>query len=324
MHATAPRSASRSLLWLPLAILSPLLTALLVSLVTLFLPLALASAARAQEAPPSTAGRDTADFPARVLVTNDNGIDDPKIAALARALSAVSETWVVAPDRDRSGSGSTLSVVREARVTVEPRDLGPSIRAYAVDGFPADCVVLALTGLMRDAPPDIVVSGINGGPNLGSDWMFSGTIGAARVAAFAGVPAVALSGVDDDIPGALDAAVEWVVRLVRSEAARRIVPPDFLSVSFPAVPPGQIRGVRLTERAPLREIPRLSLQPPGTWRIIGFEVLDVSVASDSDVAAWEAGFIAVVPMRADEVDQARLDRWRRRDPGLPEWRGPRR
>ena len=99
---------------------------------------------------------------------------------------------------------------------------------------------------------------------------------------------------------------------------RRIVPPDFLTVSFPAVPPGQIRGVRLTERAPLREIPRLSLQPPGTWRIIGSDVLDASVPSDSDVAAWEAGFIAVVPMRADEVDHARLYRWRRRDPGLPE------
>ena len=81
---------------------------------------------------------------------------------------------------------------------VERREIGEGIEAFAVDGTPGDCVALALTGLMTD-PPDLVISGINGGANVGAEWLFSGTIGAARVASL-GVPAVAVSGLDDDLP----------------------------------------------------------------------------------------------------------------------------
>lgn len=257
------------------------------------------------------------DFARRVLITNDNGIDDPKLVALARAFARHAEVWVVAPAEDRSGSGNYLTVTRAEELAVEPRDLGPGIRAFAVDGFPADCVVLALLGIMRDAPPDLVVSGINGGANLGIDWMFSGTIGAARVAALTGVPAMAVSGLDDDIPGAVDAAVEWVVRLAGHELMDDLGPAGYLTVSMPRVAPDAIRGVRLVDRAPLRTVPRIEAAGAGVWRVTGEDELGTPAPSGSDQALWDDGYIAVVPMRADEVDHARLLEWRRQGASVP-------
>lgn len=257
----------------------------------------------------------------RVLITNDNGIDDPKIVALARAFSREAETWVVAPDRDRSGGGSHLSLLQVGELSAERRELGDGIQAFAVSGFPADCVLLALAGLMRDDLPDLVVSGINGGANLGSDWMFSGTVGAARVAAFAGIPSIAVSGLDDDLPGAVDAAVDWVVRLAASDAVSNLEPGEYLTASLPRVPPVEIVGVKIVDRAPIRAGPRLAADDTGeTWRIVGMEEIRTSVPADSDQAAHDAGFIAVVPMRVDDVDLGRLARWRRGEVGLPEWR----
>lgn len=284
---------------------------------TLVLTLVLVSGAA-----PAVAQTDGDSFPTRVLITNDNGIDDPKIAALARAFAARAEVWVVAPDGDRSGSGTYVVVTRMGALTAEPRDLGPDIRAFAVNGFPADCVLLAFLGLMKDSPPDLVVSGINGGPNLGSDWMFSGTVGAARVAALAGVPAIAVSGVDDDIPGAADAAAAWVARLAGNDLVRDLGPRGYLTVSIPAVPPAEIKGIRVTDRAPLELVPRLEAGDQGMWFVTGTDTLAAApsgdsdqAAGDSDQAAWDAGYIVLVPMRADEVDQQRLLRWQRGDVG---------
>jgi hypothetical protein len=90
-------------------------------------------------------------WPRRVLITNDNGIEDTKIIELARAFSRVADTYVVAPKEDCSGSSNYLTVSRRGRVTAASRDMGEGIQAYAVDGFPADCVVLALLGIMRES-----------------------------------------------------------------------------------------------------------------------------------------------------------------------------
>jgi 5'-nucleotidase len=259
-------------------------------------------------------------FPARVLITNDNGIDDPKIGALARAFAAHAETWVIAPATDRSGTGSYLTVTATGMLTAERRDLGPGIQAFAVDGYPADCVALALLGLMRDSPPDLVVSGINGGANLGADWFGSGTVGAVRLAALAGLPAIAVSGLDDDLPGAVDAAVDWVVRLAGSTVIQMLDPPDYLTVSLPRLSPDRIRGVRVADRAPLRIVPRLRSEDSLTWRVVGTDEFGTPTPAHSDQAYWEDGYIVVVPMRADEVDFERLVRWRREGVTLPAWR----
>jgi len=260
--------------------------------------------------------------PSRVLITNDNGIDDPKIAALARAFAERSEVWVVAPAEDRSGTGSFMSMMATGGLDVVPRDLGPGIRAFAVDGFPADCVMVAMLGIMRDSLPDLIVSGINGGVNAGSDWMFSGTVGAARVAAFGGVPAIAVSGLDDDIPGAVEHAVDWVVRFAASSAVRGLAPHEYLTVSLPRSAPGDIRGVTVADRAPVRLVPRLEEAAPGRWAIVGVDELSGGPPSGSDEVALSNGYAVVVPMRVDEVDGRRLLRWLRTGVALPDWRAP--
>lgn len=282
---------------------------LLLSTLTLFL------------SPHATSGQEasSSDYPMRVLITNDNGIDDPKIVALARAFAEHAETWVVAPSGDRSGSGSYLSLMNQGFLTVEREDLGSGIEAFSVDGFPADCVLLALAGPMRSNLPDLVISGVNGGVNAGSDWMFSGTIGAARVAALAGIPALAVSGLDDDLPGSVEAAVNWVVALARSSAVENLEPLQYLTVSLPRTSPDSIRGVRVADRAPPLAAPKLQQASETRWNVVGLEVLSTVVPDDSDQAALDEGYIAVVPMRLDEVDIELLTRWRRAGAPLPAW-----
>ena len=281
-------------------------------------PLAIALALVGTAAPTASEAQSPQANRRRVLITNDNGIDDPKLVALARAFARQAETWVVAPDRDQSGTGIHLTFTTTGQLVAERRELGEGIEAFAVAGTPGDCVALALTGLMADNPPDLVVSGINGGTNAGGDWLYSGTVGAARIAAL-GVPAVAVSGLDDDLPGAVDAAVNWVVRLASHEVVTGLRPGEYLTVSLPRIPPSEIRGIKIVDRALGLPAPRFVSEDGTTWRIVGLTAPDGPVPADSDRAAIDAGFIAVVPMRLDEVDLDRLARWRRRDIQLPEW-----
>lgn len=259
-------------------------------------------------------------WPKRVLITNDNGIEDIKIVELARAFSKVAETYVVAPKTDRSGSGNFLSLgSRKPSVTVEKRDLGPGITAYALDGYPADCVFWAFRGLLKDNPPDLVVSGINGGPNLGYQWFNSGTVGAARTAAFAGMPAIAVSGLNKRIPGAVEAAVQWVVRLAGSPVVKNLENGQYLTVSIPRVPPGEIKGIKIVPRAglPLSTLPFFTpAEDNETW------VLNPPpgrVEPEKDVAAYNQNYIVVVPMTVGEVDEVFLKMLRNKKDILPTW-----
>ena len=267
-------------------------------------------------------------WPRRVLITNDNGINDIKIIELALAFSKVAETVVVAPMEDRSGASNYMPVFINRQVRVEARNLGDNITAYAVDGYPGDCVLLALTGIMRENPPDLVVSGINGGPNLGQDWFGSGTIGAARVASFAGVPAIAVSGLNDDLPGSVRAVNEWVVQFVQSEVVRSLQWGQYLTVSIPRIPPDEIKGVRITKRAGLRRIPVMTQSVSDSsgvarslWQMTGVKETEDETEDPTDISWYEAGFIAVVPMNAREQDHSlSLDLINRMDQ-IPDWPG---
>ena len=263
-------------------------------------------------------------WPRRVLVTNDNGIDDVALIELARALSRVVETHVVAATVDRSGTSNLMSAVQTREFRVERRDLGAGINAFALEGYPADCVVFALAGPLRERPPDLVISGINGGPNLGDDWFGSGTIGAARTAAYLGIPAIAISGVEDDDPQAVRAVVEWVVRLVRSEAVRSLRAPQYLTVSLPVGSPEEIEGVLVTTRArglltgaAIPEEKDASAKQQ-TWRL-KLSIQPQNASADSDVAAAMAKRIAIVPMRVDESDPELRALLKKRPGLLPEW-----
>lgn len=296
-------------------------------------PLVVLLLALAVPGPPGAAQPAPPEFPARVLITNDNGIDDAALVELARAFARAPgspEVYVVASTRDRSGTSNFLGATGEGRFRVERRDLGTGIEAWALDGYPADCIIFALTGPLRERLPDLVVSGINGGPNMADDWFGSGTIGAARTAAYFGVPAVAVSGVEDDHPGAVRSAASWVVRFARSGLVESLEPPQYLTVSLPVGTPPDIRGARIVERA--RGVKWGTAHRLGgsfvddsaaVWRI-ELEDWPKRAAPGTDVPTVAEGFIAIVPMRVDESDPALARRLRARRNQIPEWSPPER
>lgn len=268
-------------------------------------------------------------WPRRVLITNDNGIDDPKLVALARAFAPVAETYVVAPIENRSGSTNYALVLAGGQsLEVEPRDMGEGIVAYGVDGYPADCVLFGLMGLLRENPPDLVVSGINGGPNLGPAWIGSGTIGAARMAAFGGFPAIAVSGLDDDMALSVSATTQWVVQLAQSPLVRQLADGQYLTVSIPPKLPDEIEAVQVTRRAQLSEsleLPRFqpAQETPASsarqvWQVIPPKQKQ-QLPEGTDVAAYSRNRIAIVPMRADEHDLELMKRLVQRFGELPAW-----
>ncbi|HOX25601.1 MAG TPA: 5'/3'-nucleotidase SurE [Candidatus Krumholzibacteria bacterium] len=265
------------------------------------------------------------DWPRTVLLTNDDGIDDPGLLALARAFAPVAETIVVAPLGDRSGSTHYVSVYSKHVLQVQERDLGAGIEAYAVDGYPGDCVLLALQGLLADNPPDLVVAGINGGPNLGFDWLASGTIGAARLATVWGVPAIAVSGLAADSPDAAAAVAEWVVGLARSELARGLRAGQYLTVSLPRTDPTEFKGVRVAERAGILldfRFSQVDADTSGTRTALWAIQRPQPIAPDAganDATLYQDGYVVIVPMLADEVDREALAHLLEQPESLPEW-----
>lgn len=248
-------------------------------------------------------------WPRRVLITNDNGIDDIRIVELARAFAKIADTYVLAAMEDRSGTGHYFTSIERGTVTLERREFGDNIQAYAVDSFPADCVILGVAGLMRENPPDLVISGINGGANLGSDWLASGTVGAARFAAFTGVPAIAVSGVSANNLEGVRAAAQWVVALAQTEIVRTMTVPQFLTVGIPNLPPAEIKGVRVAKRYLKLQVISVFNRVGETdnvaekWRMEGIAPYpDYAPLAHSDVALYKAGYIVITPMQADEQE----------------------
>lgn len=162
----------------------------------------------------------------RILLSNDDGYNAPGLIALAQALRQIAEVIVVAPERNRSGASNSLTLDRPLRVNRMEEGV------YAVDGTPADCVNLALTGAV-DARPDLVLSGINAGENLGEDVLYSGTVAAAMEGALLGLPAIAISQVAHVEPVDYRNAVNVALELVRGCAREPLVPGTLLNVNVP-------------------------------------------------------------------------------------------
>lgn len=179
----------------------------------------------------------------RVLITNDDGIAAPGLWALAEEFNRTAEVIVVAPDREQSGVGTSVSLHSPLRVrSVRPEVAG--VETYAVEGTPADSVIIALRMLLKDKP-DLVVSGINEGSNLGTDVLISGTVGAAFQAYFYGLPAIAVS-----VGSFSDLHFEPASRVCSLLAARLAagdLPPRFLfNVNLPNIPFDQLKGIDIT------------------------------------------------------------------------------
>ena len=257
-------------------------------------------------------------WPTRILITNDDGIDAPGLLALVRAFSPITEVVVVAPAGNRSGSTSYASIL-SGPVEVETRSVSGAHAAYAVDGYPADCVLIALRGLLVDEPPDLVISGINAGANLGDLWAFSGTLGAARIAALQGIPAIAVSG---GTPDALSAIATWVAQLAHTAVVRDLQPPQYLTIDAPDIALAEIEGVSVVPRA--RGVRRVGVRRSeesagdrDVWMVSGFDRDPAPRGTDVDVLA--RGRIAVTTMQADEQDLALFRQLLERVDELPAW-----
>jgi 5'-nucleotidase len=238
-----------------------------------------------------------------ILCTNDDGYLATGIRVLAAAVSSLGTVTTVAPDREQSATSHSLTLHHplRARRTVDG--------AWVVDGTPTDCVLLALNELLPDGA-DVCVSGVNHGPNMGEDVLYSGTVAAAMEATVMGIPAVALS-----YTGAYHEELEgWepVVRsILHSILGREGLPADTLfNVNLPAVAPGDVRGIRVTSLGQRRYADSITRakDPSGReyfW--IGGGVASWRGARDSDVQAVEEGYVSVTPLHLDLTNYQLLE-----------------
>ena len=239
---------------------------------------------------------------ARILVTNDDGVHSEGIHALAEALKRLGPVTVVAPHVEASAIGHALTLRRPLRVERLRADV------YEVDGTPTDCVNVALARIL-DGPPELVVSGINKGYNLGDDVTYSGTVAGAMEAALLGLPGIAVSlertSATYDFGPAADAAAH-IAELV---LARGLSPRTFININ---VPSGRPKGYRATVQARRNHVTVVDerLDPRGKayyWIEEGQN--DWEPHDRSDYAAVKDGFVSVTPLQPDLTDYASLEQW---------------
>ncbi len=236
----------------------------------------------------------------KILLTNDDGIRAPGIAAALKVLREIGEVHVVAPETVQSATGHGITLygpLMTHSVRVDDQAVGVS-----VDGRPADCVKLAVNALLP-FKPDLVVSGINSGANVGINVIYSGTVAAAIEAAFLGLPAIALSLLlDKNLPDYDHAATICLAEIKRLLHAG-IAPGEVFSVNVPALrSPDQPRGTRVVRQCtrPWDDAYEKRLDPKGNayyWNTAAFKL--ASTEHDTDVAALRDGYVTVTPLMFD-------------------------
>jgi 5'-nucleotidase len=230
-----------------------------------------------------------------ILVTNDDGILAPGLALLADVCREVGSVTVVAPDREQSGTSHSLTLHRPLRPQLRPDG------AYQVDGTPTDCVMLAVQALMPERPA-FVFSGVNHGPNMGEDVLYSGTVSAAMEAVMLQVPGIALSFAGHR-PETMLTYRDELVRLVRRITSIRQFPPNtLLNVNLPPVPASEARGIRVTQLGSRYFSESLTrMKDPWGREIywVGGGTITWTGGTESDHAAIHDGYIAVTPLQMD-------------------------
>jgi 5'-nucleotidase len=241
----------------------------------------------------------------RILLTNDDGITAPGLAVLEAIAAEIAgpdgEVWVVAPEMEKSGASHCISYTRPMRLI----ELGP--RRYAVEGNPADCVIVGVHHILKDIAPDLVLSGVNSGHNVAEDAVYSGTIGAAMEGALQGVRSIALSQFYSRAGHApaekFDPARAYGVEAVRRVLAAPWGRDVFYNVNFPAWRPELVQGFVVAEQG-RRQAGTFdvveTLSPSGRqffW--LAHRTSNGSAGEGSDAALGAEGWITVTPMRPD-------------------------
>ncbi len=253
----------------------------------------------------------------RLLLTNDDGVYAPGLAALHQALAEQHDVVVVAPETEQSAVGHAITLANPIRV----RKLGPrtGFDGWAITGTPADCVKLALSELM-DQPPELVVSGINLGANVGVNVLYSGTVSAASEAAILGLPALAVSlGTHQDAD--FSYAASFAAHLLTLHASLGVPPEICLNVNVPALPAERIKGVRFTRQSNARLVERFLRRsdPRGhTYFWQAGETMGKEGDLDTDYPALRAGYVTITPVCHDLTHRQMLQELASRRISLPQ------
>ncbi len=236
---------------------------------------------------------------ARVLVSNDDGINATGIKVLERALKGLAkEVWVVAPEHENSGAGHALTLQRPLRIR--------HVRGkrYAVDGTPTDCALLAINQIMRDNRPDIVLSGVNYGGNLGNDVTYSGTVAVAMESTIFGIPAIAFSQHVENFNNSAhwSTAETWIPKVLRKLEGVGLPESVLLNVNFPDVVQKKVTGVEVKRQGAMKTGDNIKqgfdpLGRPYYW--IGWMEQESRYGKGTDLDAMERGAVSITPLTID-------------------------
>ena len=238
----------------------------------------------------------------RVMLTNDDGIDAPGMQVLEEIAAQIArEVWIVAPEHDQSGQSHAISLHHALRISVRGE------RRFGITGTPGDCAAMGLCHIMKDAPPQLVLSGVNRGLNLGVETVFSGTVGGAMTAMMLGVPALALSQAFSNrnaVPWdtARSLGVQTISRLLAIGWSAGAV----LNINFPPIPAaeaGPMTLARQGEGLVAGMVVESRIDPRGMeYHWLNFKRGDIRQGPESDYSALRAGKIVVTPLRYDRTD----------------------
>ncbi len=244
----------------------------------------------------------------KILLTNDDGIEAQGLALLAEALQGMGRITIIAPAGEKSASSHSLTL--RDKITVEK--LGND--RYAVDGTPTDCILLGIQGILEE-PPDLVVSGINHGPNMGEDVTYSGTVAAAIEGTILGVPSIAVSSLQRKMTSREELA-KITRGLLETIISERIPPGSLLNINIPDPSISPISGVKITKlgsRA-YRNVLRPEPDEDGKIRYtIGGEEPIWKDDNGTDIAAVRQGCVSITPLHIDLTDYraiVEMERWR--------------
>ncbi|HKQ45350.1 MAG TPA: 5'/3'-nucleotidase SurE [Rhizomicrobium sp.] len=245
----------------------------------------------------------------RVLVTNDDGIHSPGLAVTEKIAHALSgDVWVVAPENEQSGASHSLTLTSPLRLR-QMED-----RRFAVSGTPTDCVMMACLHILKDQPPDLVLSGVNWGSNLADDVTYSGTIAGAMEGCFLGIPSIALSQCyDESDRHAIDwsAAESHGARIVGDLVKAGWPAGTLMNVNFPACPAERVKGVKLVPQGKYdlqsTEIEERKDARQRAYYWIGLRRRKATPPANSDVGAVYADYIAVTPLHMNLTEHAVLE-----------------
>jgi 5'-nucleotidase len=251
--------------------------------------------------------------PLKILISNDDGIFALGVRTLANTLAQVGhQVTVVCPDRERSATGHGLTLHQPIRAEEINSVFHPTVIAWSCSGTPADCVKFALNAVLT-SPPDFILSGINHGPNLGTDVLYSGTISAAMEGSLEGIPSIAFS-LASFIGDEFQTAANFALKLIHQLASAQLPQPTLLSVNIPSVPPDKIAGVLITRQGLRRYIENFQqrFDPRGKsyYWLAGEIIEDIEQPENpnlpphilTDVQAIRSNYITITPLQYNLTD----------------------